>query len=196
MAPDKTLLHDENGLLKEHRFSEESMDSASNSMNPRSPAVRNPAEYRPQGSSPCYRSSHLPVGAASSSAPTPPLRRISSNPAGGSANCHEVNISRMQRRVEAASSTTGPDLQLTDRETPRVPNKNPSVWSIDEVMQFVRDADPQALAPHAELFRKHEIDGKALMLLRSDMIMKYMGLKLGPALKLCYHIERLKQSKY
>lgn len=26
--------------------------------------------------------------------------------------------------------------------------------------------------------------------------MKYMGLKLGPALKLCYHIERLKQGKY
>lgn len=40
-----------------------------------------------------------------------------------------------------------------------------------------------------------EIDGKALMLLRSDMVMKYMGLKLGPALKLCHHIERLKQGK-
>ncbi len=33
------------------------------------------------------------------------------------------------------------------------------------------------------------------MLLRSDMVMKYMGLKLGPALKLCHHIERLKQGK-
>lgn len=41
-----------------------------------------------------------------------------------------------------------------------------------------------------------EIDGKALMLLRSDMVMKYMGLKLGPALKLCHHIERLKQGKH
>ena len=40
-----------------------------------------------------------------------------------------------------------------------------------------------------------EIDGKALMLLRSDVIMKYMGLKLGPALKLCHHIEKLKQAK-
>ena len=39
-----------------------------------------------------------------------------------------------------------------------------------------------------------EIDGKALMLLRSDVIMKYMGLKLGPALKLCNHIEKLKQT--
>lgn len=40
-----------------------------------------------------------------------------------------------------------------------------------------------------------EIDGRALMLLRSDVIMKYMGLKLGPALKLCHHIERLRQNK-
>lgn len=48
--------------------------------------------------------------------------------------------------------------------------------------------EPRSLFPQ-------EIDGKALMLLRSDMIMKYMGLKLGPALKLCHHIERLKQGK-
>ncbi|KAF0042993.1 hypothetical protein F2P81_004330 [Scophthalmus maximus] len=42
---------------------------------------------------------------------------------------------------------------------------------------------------------RREIDGKALLLLRSDVIMKYMGLKLGPALKLCHHIEKLKQTK-
>ena len=41
-----------------------------------------------------------------------------------------------------------------------------------------------------------EIDGKALLLLRSDTMMKYMGLKLGPALKLCDHIDRLKQGKF
>lgn len=92
-------------------------------------------------------------------------------------------------------------------------------WSVDDVIRFVQEADPQTLGPHIELFRKHvstepaaavqrrrvwndppppplqEIDGRALMLLRSDIIMKYMGLKLGPALKLCHHIERLKQSK-
>uniref|UniRef100_G3PLI0 Scm polycomb group protein like 2 n=1 Tax=Gasterosteus aculeatus TaxID=69293 RepID=G3PLI0_GASAC len=90
----------------------------------------------------------------------------------------------------AASSTTGPEPPSTEP-----PGRSPASWSIEEVMQFVRDADPATLAPHAELFRKHEIDGKALMLLRSDMIMKYMGLKLGPALKLCHHIERLKHGK-
>ena len=41
-----------------------------------------------------------------------------------------------------------------------------------------------------------EIDGNALLLLKSDMIMKYLGLKLGPALKLCYHIDKLKQAKF
>lgn len=96
----------------------------------------------------------------------------------------------------AASSTTGPEAAAAaERDLPRTPGRSPSSWSIEEVMQFVRDADPTALAPHADLFRKHEIDGKALMLLRSDMVMKYMGLKLGPALKLCHHIERLKQGK-
>ncbi|XP_039600963.1 sex comb on midleg-like protein 2 isoform X2 [Polypterus senegalus] len=193
---EETLPLEENGLPKEHRFPEDSMDSASNSMSPRSPSLRSPIDYRNAASSPFYRSSHMPVGAAASSAISQPLRRISSSPStAGSASYHEVN-NRLQRRVEAASSTTGPDVHLADRETSRMSSKNPSSWSIEEVMQFVRDADPQSLGPHAELFKKHEIDGKALMLLRSDMIMKYMGLKLGPALKLCYHIERLKQGKY
>ncbi|XP_077151733.1 polycomb protein SCMH1 isoform X2 [Ranitomeya variabilis] len=72
---------------------------------------------------------------------------------------------------------------------------DPSLWNMEDVMQFVREADPQ-LGSHAELFRKHEIDGKALLLLRSDVMMKYMGLKLGPALKLSHHIDKLKQGKF
>ncbi|XP_030628550.1 sex comb on midleg-like protein 4 [Chanos chanos] len=76
------------------------------------------------------------------------------------------------------------------------PSKDPSRWTVEEVVWFIKDADPQALGPHVELFRKHEIDGDALLLLKSDMIMKYLGLKLGPALKLCYHIDKLKQSKF
>lgn len=112
-------------------------------------------------------------------------------------------------------------------------NKDPSTWSVEDVVWFIRDADPLALGPHADIFRKHvsplfssqcslhwshwtsswnqtyhadltqafssasqEIDGNALLLLKSDMIMKYLGLKLGPALKLCYHIDKLKQTKF
>lgn len=36
-----------------------------------------------------------------------------------------------------------------------------------------------------------EIDGKALLLLNSDMMMKYMNLKLGPALKICNLVSRV-----
>ncbi|XP_043108789.1 sex comb on midleg-like protein 2 isoform X1 [Puntigrus tetrazona] len=180
LPSDETIVHAENGATTDQQFSEESIDSASNSVAPRPPALRSTSEYHtPAGSSPHYPSH------------PPPLRRLSSNPS-------ELGPARTHRRVEgrlSASSTTGPDHQAAEKDTTKTSSKVPSSWSIEEVMQFVRDADPQALGPHAELFRKHEIDGKALMLLRSDMIMKYMGLKLGPALKLCHHIERLKQVK-
>ncbi|XP_020952621.1 polycomb protein SCMH1 isoform X11 [Sus scrofa] len=88
----------------------------------------------------------------------------------------------------------GSERHLEGRDASRLSGRDPSSWTVEDVMQFVREADPQ-LGPHADLFRKHEIDGKALLLLRSDVMMKYMGLKLGPALKLSYHIERLKQGK-
>ncbi|XP_067422182.1 sex comb on midleg-like protein 2 isoform X2 [Emydura macquarii macquarii] len=148
----ETLPTEENGTPKEHRFSEDSMDSALNSVNPSSPTHRNSTEYRTSGSAAYYRNSLQPVTAASNS--TPILHRLSSNSAGNS-NYYEVNRNRMQRRIEAASSTTGPDLNALKREPSRVLNKDPSTWSIDEVMRFVKEADPQALAPHAELFRRH-----------------------------------------
>ncbi|XP_078504541.1 sex comb on midleg-like protein 4 isoform X2 [Lissotriton helveticus] len=94
-------------------------------------------------------------------------------------------------RMESASSPS-PERQ----ETTRPSKKDPSTWTVEDVVWFVKDADPHALGPHVELFRKHEIDGNALLLLKSDMIMKYLGLKLGPALKLCYHIDKLKQVKF
>ncbi|XP_056134930.1 polycomb protein SCMH1 [Lampris incognitus] len=115
----------------------------------------------------------------------PTARAVNPNPS-------EMRSIRTHRRVEAASSTTGPDHVTQDREGS---GHVASSWSVDDVIRFVQGADPQTLGPHVELFRKHEIDGKALMLLRSDVIMKYMGLKLGPALKLCHHIEKLKQTK-
>ncbi|KAG7271348.1 hypothetical protein CRUP_006840 [Coryphaenoides rupestris] len=166
----ESLPRADGGLRKEPWF----MDSASNPVTPLTP--RRHADYH----------SFYPSGGAAA------LRRPSSS---HPAEAASSSSSPALRRVEAASSTTGPEPQAPEREGPLGGSKSPSSWSIQEVMQFVRDADPSALAPHAELFRKHEIDGKALMLLRSDMAMKYMGLKLGPALKLCHHIERLRQGK-
>ncbi|KAJ8387052.1 hypothetical protein AAFF_G00161060 [Aldrovandia affinis] len=89
-------------------------------------------------------------------------------------------------------SSAGSDRFMGSRDSGRPGGLDPNLWTVEDVMQFIREIDPQ-LGPHADLFRKHEIDGKALLLLRSDMMMKYMGLKLGPALKLTFHIDRLKQ---
>ena len=146
--------------MKEQRY----MDSASNSMTPRPQMVRSSSEYHSQASS-LYHPGN-----------STPMRRLSSNPA-------DLGSTQPLRRVEgtemisgsryililtsashahfvcsfstAASSTTGPEALASDRESQQLPSKNPSSWSIEEVMQFVRDADPTALAPHAELFRKH-----------------------------------------
>lgn len=185
---EEILPAEDNVTPKEHKYSE-TLDSAK----PPSPSQRNSSEYRNSGNKLVFRNSVVPSCSTSNSTST--LRRVASNSAANN-GYYDVNRARMQRRIEAASSTTGPDLHSTERDSPRTNSKDPSTWSIEDVMKFVKDADPMALAPHADLFRRHEIDGKALLLLRSDMIMKYMGLKLGPALKLCYHIERLKHGKY
>ncbi|XP_070606858.1 sex comb on midleg-like protein 2 isoform X2 [Erythrolamprus reginae] len=170
---------------KEHNFADNSMDSALNSVTLSSSNNQNSTEYRTSGNAAYFRHSLPSVSATSNTAPS----------ATGNKSYCEVARKRLQQRIEA-SSKTGPELSALKQESSHLFSKDPSTWSIDDVMQFVKEADPQALAPHVELFRRHEIDGKALLLLRSDMIMKYMGLKLGPALKLCYHIERLKQGKF
>nr|XP_023692518.1 sex comb on midleg-like protein 4 [Paramormyrops kingsleyae] len=95
---------------------------------------------------------------------------------------------------EGNRSAYSPSPESQESKPP--PSKDPSTWTVEDVVWFVKDADPLALGPHVEVFRKHEIDGYALLLLKSDMIMKYLGLKLGPALKLCYHIDKLKQAKF
>lgn len=73
---------------------------------------------------------------------------------------------------------------------------DPLTWSVEEVILFLKQRDPQTVAPLADLFRQHDIDGKALLLLQSDVMIKYMGLKLGAALKLGYYIEKLKGEKH
>lgn len=75
------------------------------------------------------------------------------------------------------------------------PSADPSDWSIEETIISISLLDP-TLAVHVESFRVHEIDGKALLLLNSEVMMKYLGLKLGPALKICNIIDKLKGKKH
>ncbi|NXA92880.1 SCMH1 protein, partial [Melanocharis versteri] len=168
------------------------MDSALNSVNSSSHS-RSSRDYRLPG----YRHLHQPSSLSQGS--TSALRRLSSGELGqgavhaGSRTCASSGCAFGQR--DHCLASPGSDRYLGSRDVSRLSSRNPSSWTVEEVMQFIRESDPQ-LGPHADLFRKHEIDGKALLLLRSDMMMKYMGLKLGPALKLTYHIDKLKQGKF
>ncbi|XP_040576207.1 polycomb protein SCMH1 [Lepeophtheirus salmonis] len=75
------------------------------------------------------------------------------------------------------------------------PTLPPDEWSTEEVISRISQLDP-TLGPHVELFRSHEIDGKALLLLTSDMMLKYMEMKLGPALKICNIIDMFQGRKH
>lgn len=48
----------------------------------------------------------------------------------------------------------GSERFLNSRESPRTSGQEPNLWTVENVMQFIRDIDPQ-LGPHADLFRKH-----------------------------------------
>ncbi|XP_037952047.1 polycomb protein Scm-like [Teleopsis dalmanni] len=83
--------------------------------------------------------------------------------------------------VQATTTTAGTSTMTTTLTPLRT---HPGEWSTDDVIYFLRTND-DSLVKYADLFRKHEIDGKAFMLLTSEMMVKYMNLKLGPALKIC-----------
>ncbi|XP_058514695.1 sex comb on midleg-like protein 1 [Ochotona princeps] len=71
----------------------------------------------------------------------------------------------------------------------------PSGWSVEEVLLFLKQKDPHMMPSIADLFRKHEIDGKAMLLLSSDLLIRHLGLKLGVAVKLGHAIDKLKEEK-
>lgn len=52
----------------------------------------------------------------------------------------------------------------------------------------------ESLSKISKIFENHEIDGKALLLLTTDMMINHMGLKIGPVLKINDLIDRLKRS--
>nr|XP_054106821.1 sex comb on midleg-like protein 1 isoform X3 [Callithrix jacchus]XP_054106822.1 sex comb on midleg-like protein 1 isoform X3 [Callithrix jacchus] len=100
---------------------------------------------------------------------------------------------RGSARVNSSQVTSVPvdnDMYLEDNFT-----KHPATWSVEAVVLFLKQTDPKTLSPLVDLFRNHEIDGQALLLLTSDVMLKYLGMKLGTVMKLCYYIEQLKQGK-
>uniref|UniRef100_A0AAY5EAX5 SAM domain-containing protein n=1 Tax=Electrophorus electricus TaxID=8005 RepID=A0AAY5EAX5_ELEEL len=100
---------------------------------------------------------------------------------------------RATRRRRKARSPSYSD----DENRPPSPklclDSSPLEWSVLDVVRFIRTTD---CAPLARIFMDQEIDGQALLLLNLPTVQECMDLKLGPAIKLCHHIERVKLAFY
>ncbi|KAM5128617.1 sex comb on midleg-like protein 1 [Callospermophilus lateralis] len=105
-------------------------------------------------------------------------------------NTHALSSHHMSSGF-ATSSPVQSESVVMNQDYP----EDPLTWSVDDVILFLNHTDPQMSGPLSGLIEQHEIDGKALLLLTSDTMIKYMGLKLGTVLKLCHYIEKLKEEK-
>ncbi|CAJ1072692.1 polyhomeotic-like protein 3 isoform X1 [Xyrichtys novacula] len=98
-----------------------------------------------------------------------------------------------QRVTETINISDGGDDEEEEEEEEEEEDVGcPSQWNVEQVFNFINSL-PGGQDVAAE-FRSQEIDGQALLLLTEDHLVSTMNLKLGPALKLCAHINSLKDS--
>uniref|UniRef100_A0A8C4YVP0 Scm like with four mbt domains 2 n=1 Tax=Gadus morhua TaxID=8049 RepID=A0A8C4YVP0_GADMO len=102
--------------------------------------------------------------------------------------CHWT---RLSRSTTGETGDAGVEEQEEDGQL--VLERNPLEWSVDEVVQFITSTDCASLA---NIFQEQDIDGQALLLLTLPTVQECMDLKLGPAIKLCHQIERVKVAFY
>ncbi|CAF1417774.1 unnamed protein product [Adineta ricciae] len=75
-----------------------------------------------------------------------------------------------------------------DSEIPSMNDRRLEQFTVDDVARFIIDIDP-SFDGIACRFLREKIDGKALVLLTRDILVKEMGFKIGPALKILNHIQ-------
>uniref|UniRef100_A0A3Q2W7R6 Polyhomeotic-like protein 1 n=1 Tax=Haplochromis burtoni TaxID=8153 RepID=A0A3Q2W7R6_HAPBU len=83
-----------------------------------------------------------------------------------------------------------PPLPAESSPPPTCLPASPSQWNVEEVSQFISSL--QGCEDLASQFLSQEIDGQALLLLKEEHLMSTMNIKLGPALKICAHINSLR----
>uniref|UniRef100_A0A096LYC6 Polyhomeotic homolog 3 n=1 Tax=Poecilia formosa TaxID=48698 RepID=A0A096LYC6_POEFO len=108
---------------------------------------------------------------------------------GGEEDPAVAMAARMERRAaRRARRASAPAVTASTPTTTFRPA--PAQWSVEEVTAFIHTLP--GCGDVAEAFRLQEIDGQALLLLTEDHLMTSMNIKLGPALKICAHINALK----
>ncbi|KAK2830814.1 hypothetical protein Q5P01_018745 [Channa striata] len=90
--------------------------------------------------------------------------------------------------ASSASCHQPPPPLPTESCAPSCLPASPSQWSVEDVSQFISSCCEDL----ASQFLSQEIDGQALLLLKEEHLMSTMNIKLGPALKICAHINNLR----
>ncbi|XP_065804715.1 polyhomeotic-like protein 3 isoform X3 [Labrus bergylta] len=110
---------------------------------------------------------------------------------GGEEDPAVAMTARMERRAVRRGRRASAPALTSSSSTPTTTFKPAiSQWSVEEVTAFIHTLP--GCSDVAEAFRLQEIDGQALLLLTEDHLMTSMNIKLGPALKICAHINSLK----
>ncbi|XP_075689862.1 scm-like with four MBT domains protein 1 isoform X2 [Rhinoderma darwinii] len=94
--------------------------------------------------------------------------------------------------LESEKLLSAKDIRIELRE-PLTLNGSPLDWTVNDVVEYIKSTDCAHLA---RLFLEQEIDGKALLLLNLPAVQDCMDIKPAMAIKLCYHIERVKLAFY
>ncbi|KAK9976096.1 hypothetical protein ABG768_021306 [Culter alburnus] len=100
------------------------------------------------------------------------------------------SVSYSQNQTANHTQTKTESFEEEDR---LVLERNPLEWSVSDVVDFITSTDCASLA---KIFQEQDIDGQALLLLTLPTVQECMDLKLGPAIKLCHQIERVKVAFY
>ncbi|XP_075064691.1 scm-like with four MBT domains protein 2 isoform X2 [Mixophyes fleayi] len=104
-----------------------------------------------------------------------------------------VRKTRSLSYVQENKAASGKNDKNQEEEDCLVLETNPLEWTVTDVVKFIKTTD---CAPLAKIFQEQDIDGQALLLLTLPTVQECMELKLGPAIKLCHHIERVKVAFY
>ncbi|XP_068683991.1 polyhomeotic-proximal chromatin protein-like isoform X2 [Montipora foliosa] len=101
-----------------------------------------------------------------------------------------VRAKLVPREVVTVSHGAEPSSPLVQYiKTNAICDRELTKWTAKNVADFISATD---CADKAELFVEQEIDGKALLSLSPEMLMKGLNLKLGPSVKLYNHIANLR----
>jgi len=113
----------------------------------------------------------------------------------------QVSQPLLQQQQAPPAPPSQQQAQPTSPAPPQPPKQQPSLlstlkgnplkWNVTEVCDFIKSLP--GCGEYVDDFAQQEIDGQALMLLKADHLMSAMSIKLGPALKICRHLDQIRE---